>query len=388
MYLRFFVSMKRGIRNNLTKDFILSRVSQEEIFAKYLQIPIDTIYDCINHNSLISSPLRYDENESFGFRYGHNNKQYKLRARDFGGYFWGDCFDLVAYIMSRVKDRQYNVAVKNDFYEVLKNIAITFKDKVYGKNVNQDELNTNLSGALKLTLSTKHIVEVVPRQFDMNDIKLWNKWHLTQSDLERYGIYAVEQYYIDRYSQPEPKYYYTRQDPCYCYVLGVDNNGVYNIKLYFPLRKQFRFITNCTILEGLDMLDDKDYDCILITEATKDRVAIDNIIKPFLLQGDLKIGIINIPSASYTISKSEYEYLQSKLLPTGIIIFFGDNDPAGRKAARIHNEKYDIPYIFISRGHLGSTNYGAKDFCELLELYSLQTVTELVEKTVKLFFLW
>ena len=88
----------------------------------------------------------------------------------------------------------------------------------------------------------------------------------------------VEQYYINRKVNPEPKYYYKPKDPCYAYMLGQNRKGVYLIKLYFPLRKrntkELKFITNCNVLEGLPNLELDNYDYILITKSSKDRLSI------------------------------------------------------------------------------------------------------------------
>lgn len=374
----------RGIKNKLSKDTILSKVSQEEIFAKYLQIDIDTIHQCSQYGYLIESPLRVDEDPSFGFRY--NNKG-KLKARDFSGYFWGDCFDLVAYMMSKMQGINYDVSKKSDFYAVLKNIAITFKHKIYS-NSDNGEVDASINRALRMVSSTKHIIECVPREYNLEDSKIWSKWGLTGSDLIEDGIYAVEQYYIDRYCQPEPKYYYTKDDPCYVYVLGVDERGIYNIKLYFPRRKKGdskpRFITNSNIIEGIhNVLPNSDI--IIITESTKDRVAIKKFCNTFPLRGDITLSVCNYPAASYRMNDSEYRLLHNKLNENGTIISLFDFDQAGRRAAKDLEQRYNIPYMFIPNGEFGLPNYGAKDFCELLEQYSSNIILDMLNETLQRF---
>lgn len=50
--------MKRNpYTTNLTKDYIESKVSQELIVSKYLDIPIEVVQDCIKNNHLITSVL-------------------------------------------------------------------------------------------------------------------------------------------------------------------------------------------------------------------------------------------------------------------------------------------------------------------------------------------
>ena len=47
--------MKRNpYTTNLTKDYIESKVSQELIVSKYLDIPIEVVQDCIKNNHLIT----------------------------------------------------------------------------------------------------------------------------------------------------------------------------------------------------------------------------------------------------------------------------------------------------------------------------------------------
>ena len=116
--------MRRGIRQDLTKEFILSKVSQEMIMAKYMGIPISVVNNCVENNELICSPLRVDNHPTFGFAF---NNKHKLKARDFNGSFFGDCFDLVAYVLSFKTGRHINVANKADFYYILKHIALSVR---------------------------------------------------------------------------------------------------------------------------------------------------------------------------------------------------------------------------------------------------------------------
>ena len=76
--------MKRNANTSkLTKAFIESRVSQEEIVSKYLDIPLEVVRDCVEHNRLIKSVFRDDDTDaSMGFKY---NAHGKLKVRDFGG---------------------------------------------------------------------------------------------------------------------------------------------------------------------------------------------------------------------------------------------------------------------------------------------------------------
>ena len=96
-----------GIKSTkLTKQYVLSKVSQVTIFATYLNLSNTTVQNCIDNGELIVSPLREDVHPTCGFAY---DRKGKLKFRDFAGYFWGDCFDLVALVMSNIYKKEYGV---------------------------------------------------------------------------------------------------------------------------------------------------------------------------------------------------------------------------------------------------------------------------------------
>ena len=47
--------------SKLTKTFIESKVSQELVVSKYLDIPLEVVKDCVEHNHLIESVFRDDD---------------------------------------------------------------------------------------------------------------------------------------------------------------------------------------------------------------------------------------------------------------------------------------------------------------------------------------
>ena len=118
--------MGRNITNKLTKNYILSKVDQITIFSVYFNLPIETIQYCIDTGEFIVSPLRSDLHPTCGFRYDNRGK---LKFKDFAGYFWGDCFDAAAYILSNIdKYKGLDVNSKDGFITVLRHITFTFKD--------------------------------------------------------------------------------------------------------------------------------------------------------------------------------------------------------------------------------------------------------------------
>lgn len=343
---------------NLTKDYVLKNVSQITIFSTYLNIPVTIIQDCIDNNTMITSPLRSDFKPTCGFRYDNKGK---LKFKDFAGYFWGDCFDVVALILSKLNKRVYSVTDKRDFYDVLKHITVTFSDIFYGTNKDIN-LSNEIQFAIDKIKSDKPVIEIVVRNWTDRDIKWWGKFGIDIHTLNVNFVYPVEQYYIDRSVNPQPKYFYDVKDPCYAYMLGVDKNGKHNIKLYFPQRKKgVRFITNCNHLEGIYNLGKTEYDIIVITKSTKDRIALHSAVASSLY-GGANIGIINVPHETYKLRQYEYDWLSSKLSNNGFIVSLMDNDIPGIKEARWLKQNYKIQPLIIPR----STN--AKDFSDLVSI--------------------
>lgn len=375
--------MGRNINSSkLTKQAILEKISQVTIFATYLNLSDKIVQNCIDSGELICSPLREDNHPTCGFKYDNKGK---LKLRDFAGYYWGDCFDLVALVMSNMYNKEYNVADKNDFIKILRHITFTFKDIFYGK-----EKDINLITTINATIdSIKHkkpIIELVTRIWNKQDEIYWEQFGIDIKYLNINFVYPIDQYYINRKINPIPKYYYDAKDPCYAYLLGKDRNGIYNIKLYFPFRNKniTRFITNCNHLEGIYNLCRNDYDGIVITKSTKDRLSIGAMIKRMMFlygEGNMKqIGVINIPHETYRLRQNEYDWLINKLNYNGKIIVLMDNDRTGKiETIWLRNNYKVIPLLIPKR-------YNAKDFAELVKNNNFDVVKSLIDDAIKYIF--
>ena len=365
--------MGRAITSNkLTKQSILEKVSQITIFSSYLNLTDIEIQNCINTGELICSPIRDDAHPTCGFKYDNKGR---LKFKDFSGFFWGDCFDVVAFVMSAMYNKQYDVNNKHDFIKILRHITFTFKDIFYGqeKDINLvNEINVSIA---KLK-SKKPNIELVVRPWNQYDKEYWNKFGISLQFLNINFIYAVDQYYINRKVNPEPKYYYDSKDPCYGYMLGQDRSGIYNIKLYFPNRDKgiTRFITNCNHLEGIYNLNKTNYDIIVITKSTKDRLSIGNtILNINSLYGEVitkQIGVINIPHETYRLRQNEYDWIRDKLSNEGIIVSLMDNDRTGKLEAIWLRNNFKIKPILIPE------RYNSKDFSEFVMNNNIEIIKE------------
>lgn len=391
MLYPLFFDIREMIRNvntaKLTKTYIESKISQELIVSKYLDIPIEVVKECIDKNILITSVFRdTDDNGSMGIQY---NVKGRLKVRDFGGFgFFGDVYDVVGYVLSLIYKRKIEPNNKQDFYFILKHIANTFSNIINGNEVDEN-ITTEIRDAISVSKKRRPIIEIVPRSWNKDDKEYWNSLGVNLGYLNTHFVIPVEQYYIDRGVNTEPKYYYKQKDPCYAYMLGQNRAGIHFIKLYFPKRNkatELKFITNCNVLEGLLNLELNNYDYILITKSSKDRLSIgchlDSI--PFYggARAKLNIGIVNLPCEGYHLNEKEYSWLTNKLAPNGKLISLLDFDYTGRCGAKYMYDNYNIPYLFITRGEFGLPNYGSKDFAELHDKYTINEINQFINETV------
>ena len=375
--------------SNLTKAYIESKVSQVKIMAYYLDIDEDVINDCINKCHLIPSVFRDDDyNGSMGFTF---NAKGRLKVRDFGGTgFFADVYETVGYVLSLAYDRPVNCNNKNDFYFILSHIAHTFSNYIDGIDVDTNIEKINISSAIAKGKARRKIIEIAPRSWNKYDKDIWGRWGIDLGYLNTNFVIPVDQYYIDRKIDDNPKYMYTAKDPCYAYTIGQDNKGIWMFKLYFPLRrrdkKDIKFITNCNVLEGLPNLELDNYDYILITKSSKDRLSIGCHLSHNFFYGaartKLNIGVINLPSENYELKQKEYEWLNKKLKKDGLLISLLDFDTTGRNGANYLRNVYDIPYIFITRGEMGLPNYKGKDFSDLHDYFNINQINQFIKETI------
>lgn len=306
----------------LRKEEVLKRITEEEIFEKYLQLPVDESINYIN-------PLRVDTNP--GCRYYRNN-QGKLRFKDFSkGYNW-DCFSLVQHIY------------KCSFIDALRIIVRDFK------------LNTEIvryETQREFKLKERFDIKIATRAWESYDLTYWNSYNIYADTLLTYNVFPCKAIWIN------DEYYRCRKnDPCYAYYFG---NRLY--KLYFPKRKKgtTRFFTNVIItdnlLQGYLQLPDKG-DILIITKSYKDVMS----LHTFNLVG------IAPQSESQTINKTQYNELRTRF---SNIISLVDNDHTGRSFGLRHYKDFGTP-IFIFPWTM------EKDFSDNVKKFGIEKMRDII----------
>lgn len=278
----------------LLKDEVLKRITEEEIFERYLQLPVDENVQYIN-------PLRVDSNP--GCKYYHNN-QGRLRFKDFSkGYNW-DCFSLVQYIYSC------------SFIDALRIIVKDFK-------LNTEIIKYEISKEIKIR--ERYRIEIKTRAWESDDLEYWFSFNIMPSILDLYSVYPCKSIWVNN------EYYRCRKnDPCYAYYFY---NNLY--KLYFPkrIKGENRFFTNIILsdnfLQGYSQLPPSG-DLLIITKSYKDVMSLYSF----------NLSAVAPQSESQIINQEQYEILSSRFHN---IISLGDNDSSGRRFLNNHKRHYNTP---------------------------------------------
>lgn len=292
----------------VTKDYILSKYSEEEIFERYLGRVTSKMF---------CSTLRQDKNPTCSFIRSSKG----LFLKDWSGDFYGTCFD---YVM-----RVYGCS----FSECLRHIAEDFKLDVRKK-----------PRVLSIKESTKVTIEVTWRKYTKQDIDYWREYGIDIPTLKKFKVGAVDLAIVNG----ALIYTHSPKDHCYAYWFSDTE-----MKLYFPKRTKYRFISNTLCLQGYDQLPERG-DLVIVTKSNKD----------VMLLTRLGFSAVAPQAESCLLTEKEVEDLKRRF--TRVITFF-DFDKAGISGANKHKRKYGLPYIFLTNGRFRTCNYKAKDITDLFK---------------------
>lgn len=349
--------MELGILPNLTKDYILKHITQEQIFEYYLGIKVDV------DNGLFLAPsiLRPgDKNATCSFYYSLHDK---LRLRDWAGYFHGDCIDLVGHLY------HVNSSDKKGFNVILDQLARDFNLHKYSSKRERTGSTFSVQEVRK-PLKGKTIIQFQPRNWIKNDADYWLAGNINRKALEKGRIFACEYVWINN----NLTYTYTPKDPAYAYYFSQND-----IKIAFPKRKDFRFLTNTSYLQGKDLLEPSEFG--IITKSYKDVMSLRSY------------GIEAVAPGAESILITNEEWFRLKWNSTHWFSLM-DFDRQGVVMANKLRKIYNIPPLFFGKSNKFKqfcSNNGfipyenVKDFYDYSKQYGKENVYHLIEKTKEIF---
>ena len=317
----------------LSRDYLLSRNSEETYMETYLGIPVK--------KELQISPLRTDKRPTASF---YRNKSGKLIFHDFGTGFSGDFVSVVIHI--------YHCT----YYQSIKRIA---QDFGYIKSSERPSKKITISPTV-FTEKKDTAIQVEQKPFSEKELQWWKSFGITEKTLKKFNIYSCKSVFLNG------NYLTSGSDtnPIYGYYGGKRNN-IELWRIYFPKKKIYRFLSNwsSSFIQGIKQLPAQG-DLLVITKSMKDCAAL----------YEFNITAIAPCSETIFITNNQLERLKARFKK---IIVFYDNDLPGIKGLnKIKKQHPELLYFFIP------PKYGAKDFSDFVKKYGVEQTKEYVNQTL------
>lgn len=319
-------SRKRAkLPDNITLDWILSKVTEYDIYAKYIgQFKVGMIYN---------SPFRKDKNPSFGIYYSKRTKQ--LLFKDHGT---GECGNVIKFVSLFTGKTEYNDILS----DIVDNLNITN--------------NTKLVSSKQYIPPTETVIGVVRQEFTDVDINYWKQFNISINTLKKFNVNSIKYYLCNGIVKGT----YKRENPMYAYK-------VYNnFKIYRPLADKYtKWRNNLTDydIQGYEQLPQKG-DILFITKSMKDVMCLHEMGYP----------AVSPSSESTFLPKDVLEQLKTRF--KRIIILF-DRDTAGVKRSRKLSRETGLEAIFINK------KFKAKDVSDAVKANSFEEIKNWLNETIK-----
>lgn len=313
------------IPTDITLDYILSKVSEYDIYAHYLgQFKVGAIYN---------SPFRKDKNPSFGIYYSKRTKQ--LLFKDHGT---GECGNIVKFV---------------SLYTGLTNYNDILKDIVKQLNITTD---TKLDSSKQYIPSSETVIGIVRQKFTPTDINYWSQFNISEKTLKKFNVNSIKYYLCNGIV----KGIYKEDNPMYAYK-------VYNnFKIYRPLADKYtKWRNNLTEydIQGYAQLPSKG-NTLIITKSMKDVMCL----------YEMGIPAISPSSESTFIPNDILEGLKKRF--KRIIILF-DRDNAGVKYLRKMSLKTGLEGLLVHK------KFKAKDISDAIKANSFEEIKEWLYGEIK-----
>lgn len=320
----------------ISKELILSRVSEEQIFAYYIGPEVIG-------KKLFRSKIRSDRNPTCSM---YRNRSGTLIYKDFATGEHLACFN---YVMTLFKCNYYDALkiVANDFGIVRNKNIQKNKGKIIPKDIKIEEKEFSK-------------IQVEIQDFTELELKWWEKYGITKEILEKFNVYSCKHVFLNDNLCAKS----TQNCPIYGYY-GKKYHGEELWRCYFPKRDSYRFLTNWPSkkIQGYDQLPKKGK-LLVITKSMKDSMCLHSM------------GIASCSPNSETqfISNVMLDELKSRF--ENIIVLF-DNDLTGISFMNKLKKLYpELIYTWIPR------KYGAKDISDFYKMYKREKTLNLIKEFV------
>ena len=320
---------------NITKELILSKVSEETLMEHYLGIPVK--------KGLFKSPLRQDSKPTCAF---YRNRKGDLIFKDFRGDFYGNFISVVMYKFDCPYGKALQI-IANDFGIVSrKNLTI---NKPLIKYTNQ-----------KFNDTTQAVIQIEDKSWEDYELEWWSKYGIDKTILKKFHVFSCKNVFLNGSIFSLHK----DRQLVFGYYGGI-REDIERWRIYFPGNIKYKFISNWKSfrLQGAHALPKNGGEYLVVTKSLKDVMT---------LYSCDKIPAIAPISENCFLTEAQYTKLKSKF---NKIILFYDNDLAGIENMNKIRKKFpDVHVLFIPK------HYKAKDISDFYKMYGRTKTLELIEK--------
>lgn len=287
---------KKVLNNDL--DTIINKIGEYGIYQHYIgDFKVNTIFN---------SPLRKDNNPSFGIFVSKSTG--KLLFKDLATGETGNCIKFVKIL--------YNYNTYADTIEQLK------------KDFNNNTVDNISRKSYIKTQTVRKTVQIIKRAFTQADLNYWNSYCITRDTLIKFKVNAITHVFINGVVY----YTYMTTEPMYSYTVFS------SYKIYRPLSNKLnKWLGNTTAydIQGFEQLPETG-DLLIITKSLKDVMAL------------YELGFTAIaPNSESTVIPSTIMTDLKKRFKQ--IILFYDRDLGGLNGTRVMMKLYDLPFIFLDK---------------------------------------
>lgn len=328
---------------DLTIEFILSQVSEDDIFKKWMGIEPDL-------DRTYCNPFREDSHPDCKFYISKVTG--RLKFHDIAWKWNIDCFNLVQFVE--------NCSFKQSLYKIAEAFNLDLLGGVSQKDtpfiINTPTKQQNLA-KIKLRYRVKRA------DWNRKDIMYWRKFGITEQTLHKFNVAPVDTIFIENLADnTKREVWNSGRELCYVYHF-LDTGVEFDYKFYFPSRgkNEARFLQQygSTAIQGYNQLPDNG-EFAIITKSLKDIMSM------------YEFGLPSIAPQSESIVLNELiiENLSSRF---GLVATLFDNDARGKRSTVLYNRKYNtVPLLFAP--------IDPKDFTDNYVKYGKEYMNDIIQQ--------
>lgn len=315
----------------ITKEFLLSKNSEETYMRTYLKIPVQ--------KGLQISPLRKDRKPTASF---YRNSKGDLIFHDFGIGFHENFIGVVMHLYQCDYQKALNT-IAEDFGYIEKTTPSKVKVVIETEVIDEKQ---------------ETLIQIEKQHFTESELRWWKSFGISLETLRKFKVYSCKNIFLNG------NYFCSSSshNPIFGYYGGKLNKAEL-WRIYFPRKKSFRFISNWNgrMIQGAKQLP-KTGDLLVITKSMKDT----------MLLYELGIPAIAPCSEVMFLSKTQLDHLKCRF--KNIVVFY-DNDYAGVTSLNKIKKQYpELKYFIIPR------KYQVKDVSDYCKKYGFNNLKSEVEK--------